>query len=177
MKPTTQSEGLNGLDLLLMCELKENPGGLTGYDLFSILPNTSHQQIYRQLTKLKKLRYVDFEEVAQDGKPDKKIYTIARGELSDKFFDYCIFHLRANRNSTVNSIEGVYRSIQYASPKIVINWCEQLIKSLIEEIKECESNKMRLDSVLDSVKIDYLNMIIKIAKIRARKEKKQARFG
>ncbi len=46
--------------------------------------NASQQQIYRELAKMEKQGWVEFETIPQDGKPDKKIYHFTpagRGEL------------------------------------------------------------------------------------------------
>jgi DNA-binding PadR family transcriptional regulator len=53
----------------------------SGYDLaknfdgsVGFFWNASHQQIYRELTKLESLGWISYETVAQKGKPDKKLY-------------------------------------------------------------------------------------------------------
>lgn len=38
----------------------------------------TQQQVYRELTKMKTQGWVDFEKVPQEGKPDKKIYSITQ---------------------------------------------------------------------------------------------------
>ncbi|WP_341937184.1 PadR family transcriptional regulator [Marinimicrobium sp. C2-29] len=65
---------------LLSC-LNESPA--TGYDLTQTLKermgnvwNSSHQQTYRELSKLLGEACVTFEDVHQSGKPDAKVYSI-----------------------------------------------------------------------------------------------------
>ncbi|MBE9030609.1 PadR family transcriptional regulator [filamentous cyanobacterium LEGE 11480] len=55
----------------------------SGYDLakqfdgsVGFFWNASHQQIYRELTKLEDRRLVDLEVICQVGRPDKKLYSI-----------------------------------------------------------------------------------------------------
>jgi DNA-binding PadR family transcriptional regulator len=65
----------------------------SGYDLaknfdgsVGFFWNASHQQIYRELTKLESLGWLHYETVTQAGKPDKKLYRmtgVGRRELID----------------------------------------------------------------------------------------------
>ncbi len=65
----------------------------SGYDLaknfdgsVGFFWNASHQQIYRELTKLESFGWISYETVAQSGKPDKKLYSMTemgRKELID----------------------------------------------------------------------------------------------
>ena len=62
----------------LICEPK------SGYDLAKQFDGTvgffwqaTHQQIYRELTKLEQQSLIVAEAIAQDGKPDKKIFSVA----------------------------------------------------------------------------------------------------
>lgn len=55
----------------------------TGYDITKAFSHkvghfwkASHQQVYRELNKMSKQEWVTSEVIQQDGKPDKKIYTI-----------------------------------------------------------------------------------------------------
>ncbi|UTZ44578.1 PadR family transcriptional regulator [Vibrio campbellii] len=69
----------NTLDQAILTELEKAP--TTGYILTKILPiNTgwkaSHQQIYRQCNRLTEQGLLAFEEVANDGKPDSKHYSL-----------------------------------------------------------------------------------------------------
>ncbi|MDX2229229.1 MAG: PadR family transcriptional regulator [Leptolyngbyaceae cyanobacterium bins.349] len=55
----------------------------SGYDLNKAFENSigcfwkaSHQQIYRELGKLEDLGWVNVQRVPQDGKPDKKVYSV-----------------------------------------------------------------------------------------------------
>lgn len=74
--------------LLLAC-IKNNSQGCTGYDLTKKLTkelffiwSASHQQVYRELNKLEEKRFIAGVVEPQDGKPDRKIYSItAKGEL------------------------------------------------------------------------------------------------
>lgn len=63
---------------LVLCYLLEKESR-TGYDLrkemSEVFDNWPHQQIYRTLAKHNGMLW-DFEYIPQDGKPDKKVYTI-----------------------------------------------------------------------------------------------------
>ena len=55
----------------------------SGYDLakkfdgsVGFVWNASHQQIYRELTKLEEQSYVIAEVIQQDNRPDKKVYKV-----------------------------------------------------------------------------------------------------
>jgi len=67
-------------DAILVC-LTERP--MTGYELAKTFDSSigffwkaDHQQIYRELTKLRERGYVQGREVVQSGKPNKLIYTL-----------------------------------------------------------------------------------------------------
>ena len=69
---------VSSLQIIALSRLATKP--MTGYDLSKQLPaegwHASHQQIYRDLTKAEKLGLVTIQYVPQEGKPDKKIYSI-----------------------------------------------------------------------------------------------------
>ncbi|AFY40355.1 transcriptional regulator, PadR-like family [[Leptolyngbya] sp. PCC 7376] len=74
--------------------LLENPS--SGYDIskrfedgISCYWNASQQQIYRELTKMDKAGLVERKVVLQQGKPDKKIYSITE-EGHQKVLDWCL---------------------------------------------------------------------------------------
>lgn len=67
-------------DAILVC-LTEKP--MTGYDLARTFDSSigffwmaSHQQIYRELGRLKDRRLVQVQEIAQTGKPNRLVYSI-----------------------------------------------------------------------------------------------------
>lgn len=68
--------------LLLAC-INRSEDGLTGYDLtkkFSeqlfFIWSANHQQVYRELNKMAEQKHLSCRLEPQDGKPDRKIYTI-----------------------------------------------------------------------------------------------------
>ncbi|MGZ8180045.1 PadR family transcriptional regulator [Williamsia sp. SKLECPSW1] len=70
------------LEHAIMVSLAERPG--TGYEIgrqfersIGYFWSATHQQIYRTLKKLHADGLVDMEDVPQDGRPDKKVYTLS----------------------------------------------------------------------------------------------------
>ncbi|MBD0023532.1 PadR family transcriptional regulator [Gordonia pseudamarae] len=70
------------LEHAIMVSLAERPG--TGYEIgrqfdrsIGHFWSATHQQIYRTLKKLHADGLVAFEAIAQDGRPDKKVYTLS----------------------------------------------------------------------------------------------------
>ncbi len=70
------------LEHAIMTSLAERPG--TGYEIGQQFTRSighfwsaTHQQIYRTLKKLHTDGLVSYESVAQDGRPDKKVYTLS----------------------------------------------------------------------------------------------------
>ena len=70
-------------DAILAC-LTERP--MTGYELAKTFDNSigffwkaDHQQIYRELTKLRDRGHIQGREVVQSGKPNKLVYTLTPG--------------------------------------------------------------------------------------------------
>ena len=65
-----------------------NDRACSGYDLakqfdgsVGFFWNATHQQIYRELTKLEEQSHIDAQLIHQDHRPDKKIYTLTtKGE-------------------------------------------------------------------------------------------------
>lgn len=70
---------LSNLQVILLSLLSEE--AMTGYDLNKQTAaygwSASHQQIYRELNLMESKGYVTFELVPQEGKPDKKVYTVS----------------------------------------------------------------------------------------------------
>lgn len=73
----------NELDTaILSCLTSTLDSGISGYDITTKnIANTrawsaAHQQVYRELNKMSKAGIVTHNIIPQDGKPDKKIYTI-----------------------------------------------------------------------------------------------------
>ena len=66
------------LQLIALNQL--NHGETTGYDMSKLLPNLgwpcTHQQVYRDLNKLKESGYAEVKHILQEDKPDKKVYSI-----------------------------------------------------------------------------------------------------
>jgi PadR family transcriptional regulator AphA len=65
-------------------------GEKTGYEItkdfeavYVYLWRASHQQVYRELARLSKERRVTVKVIAQEGKPDKKVYAIAKAGLEE----------------------------------------------------------------------------------------------
>lgn len=69
---------LSNLQIVLLSQLRHQP--LTGYDLTKRIQHSpwtaSHQQVYRELAKLEMKKMVVVQEIPQQGKPDKKQYSI-----------------------------------------------------------------------------------------------------
>ncbi|GAA1480349.1 PadR family transcriptional regulator [Gordonia sinesedis] len=70
------------LEHAIMASLAERPG--TGYEIgrqfersIGHFWSATHQQIYRTLRKLHSDGLVEYEPVAQDGRPDKKVYSLS----------------------------------------------------------------------------------------------------
>ena len=74
------------LDHAILVSLAERPG--TGYEIgqqfqrsIGYFWSATHQQIYRTLKKLADQGLVTFHDVEQDGRPDKKVYSISEAGL------------------------------------------------------------------------------------------------
>ncbi|HDY8174787.1 TPA: PadR family transcriptional regulator [Vibrio vulnificus] len=73
------------LPTLLLAAINNANKGMTGYDLtqqfskeLSFIWSASHQQVYRELNKLEVDKLVKHELFPQEGKPDRKVYTITK---------------------------------------------------------------------------------------------------
>ena len=69
------------LEQLIKAILFKSDEPLSGYAISTrIATHSSHQQIYQVLNKLVKANEVVYEDIPQQGKPDKKVYTFV-GQL------------------------------------------------------------------------------------------------
>ncbi|MCG7586856.1 PadR family transcriptional regulator, partial [Photobacterium sp. OFAV2-7] len=76
---------ISNLQIVLLSKLLEQPR--TGYDLTKLIKKSpwhaSHQQVYRELARLERKMMVTSKEIPQQGKPDKKSYSItASGRIA-----------------------------------------------------------------------------------------------
>ncbi|WP_120510934.1 PadR family transcriptional regulator [Photobacterium salinisoli] len=69
---------ISNLQIVLLSQLKNHCH--TGYDITKLIQHSpwkaSHQQVYRELARLEASGCVSIEEVLQQGKPDKKVYSL-----------------------------------------------------------------------------------------------------
>jgi DNA-binding PadR family transcriptional regulator len=66
------------LEFILLSQIEQRP--MTGYDLTKATYywTASHQQIYRALNWMEQGGYIVSEHIPQEGKPDKKVYTLTK---------------------------------------------------------------------------------------------------
>lgn len=150
---------INGLCMIIMSDLKKY-GSMTGYDLTKIIPNTSHQQIYRELNKLTSLGYVKFEIEPQLDKPDKKNYSVVNSKAAKDFFNFALTQLPLNKSVPMNSLEGVRRAIDFAEPENIIRWCEQFIRIYTRSKNSADANNMDAEAYIRNSYIRYAKSII-----------------
>lgn len=121
----------------------------SGYDLarefansIGLVWNATHQQIYLELGKLNNQRMVNFRHVPQEGKPDKKLYSITeegRQEL--------IQWLRKPagpariRDAFMVKVAGG----ELADPQALVNELEQLAKQRRDRLATFEALAKKLD--------------------------------
>lgn len=153
---------INGLCLILMGELKAN-GAKTGYDFTKVIPNTSHQQIYRELTKLQNSGYIHFTVVPQIDKPDKKVYKIINNRHAREFFNDAIPKLPINKNVPVHSLEGVFRSIDYADPQVIIDWCKRYIEVYSKAKESAQKHNLTAEAFIRGSHVEFAELIMQKA--------------
>ena len=72
---------LSGLQKVVYALLDASREPMTGYEMakfFKTRTNHSHQQIYRECDQMVKMGVLKCEVIPQEGKPDKKNYSIAK---------------------------------------------------------------------------------------------------
>jgi len=77
---------MNNIQKVILEKLYD--GKRTGYELTKLFAKTtgnSHQQIYRELKTLMRKGFISVEHVEQQGKPDKKVYTLINDSHNMKF--------------------------------------------------------------------------------------------
>lgn len=158
--------------MIMMAELTER-GAITGYEMLQYIPNTAHQQIYRDLNKLERLGYIYYELVPQEKRPDKKVYRVAKTEHAKNFFNDAIRQLPINYNIPVKSLEGMKRIVKHASYDRIIPWCRSFIRVYRKAKIDSGELGMNCEMMVRKVMIDYARMIIKLAILRRRREQAQ----
>lgn len=69
---------MNNLSAVIQAILFKSESPLSGYEITKMIKNktgNTHQQVYRELNKIAKRIDVKVEDVPQEGKPDKKMYS------------------------------------------------------------------------------------------------------
>ena len=72
---------LSGLQKIIYSQLHQNLGPMSGYEMTKFVkPRTghSHQQVYRECDQMVKMGILKCEVIPQEGKPNKKNYSIAK---------------------------------------------------------------------------------------------------
>ncbi len=127
---------------------------MTGYELKAFLDRSINffwsaelSQIYRELSRLEKLGYISYKTERQEGRPDKKIYSITQ-EGSEAFIKWLKDF--PNTLSTPSRNEFLVRI--FFSSKLhkeeLISHFEAYIKELDEEMKIYESIERMLNEKL-----------------------------
>lgn len=158
----------NNLQNVILFFLKDSP--LTGYELNKKIRKTfawtaSHQQIYRELAKLNAQDLIDGEEVPQEGKPNKRVYSLT--ELGENTVDdlkhrHKVASLpRVTSETTVSLLIGnqehFYSLIAQASDKK-----EELEKVLAQEQNPVERALIERNIALVNVEIDFSRQSIEL---------------
>lgn len=139
----------------------------SGYDLaknfdgsVGFFWNASHQQIYRELTKLESLGWISYETVAQTGKPDKKLYRMTetgRKELMDWI----------SRPSELTPIKEellvkIYAG-HYVSPLVIIKHLEQHHQAHQERLATYQTIRQQYfqnpEALPQALKFHYLTLL------------------
>jgi len=74
---------MNNLNMVIQAVIWSSESPVSGYDIAKLIKDktgNSHQQIYRELTKISKRNDVIIDLVTQEGKPDKKVYSFKTKE-------------------------------------------------------------------------------------------------
>ncbi|MEI8634688.1 PadR family transcriptional regulator [Vibrio sp. PP-XX7] len=137
---------LANLPIVLLNQLKKEP--MTGYDLNKLVEEhgwpASHQQVYRELNKLNTMNLVSYQDVPQEGKPDKKVYqlTVAGAEELKKVTD------------AVPSIPKLRDEVMVHLILENAAYFPRLIASLAQEIIKLQERKANVTSKTQALMID-----------------------
>ncbi|AOQ26695.1 hypothetical protein [Vibrio phage 2E1] len=74
---------MNNLSVVIQAIIFKAESPISGYDITKMIKDktgNSHQQVYRELNKLAKRSDYLVEDVPQEGKPDKKMYSVIHTE-------------------------------------------------------------------------------------------------
>ncbi|MFC1502873.1 PadR family transcriptional regulator [Pseudomonadota bacterium] len=157
---------LNNLAIHILFSLLK--GKATGYELSQSMSKShvwrsSHQQTYRELVKLNKLGLVTFTTVQQEGKPDRKPYSITAAghtaiEAAAKNMTPIIYPVHSIRTVMINSDNKTYFETlaEQLSAAII------LIKTKMIEV-DCpvEQLSMRREIYLHTAELDYCADVLK----------------
>lgn len=127
---------MNNLQKLIVSILETE--SLTGYDITKIVggyTGHTHQQVYRELKAMDKAGIVSFKVVAQEDKPNKKVYSINSEKLDKK---WCKF-----KETDFSKTEGAF----FSACASIGN--DNLCKQYIEHMKKAEEEF--LDKVMEAL--------------------------
>lgn len=136
---------LKGLPLHLLLSLRNK--AMTGYDLTkamktSYVRRASHQQVYRELSKLNELGLVQFTIEPQDGKPDRKVYSITSDGHA------AIDTATEDMAPEVPLLHGIRTVMMEAGNS---TYFESLSKQLTEAIKQIKTNLIAMDCPIEQL--------------------------
>lgn len=124
------STKLNNLQTLILSYIahKEKPSGYDIAKFLSTRTKSQHQAIYRDINKLVDFGFIEFTEIPQDGKPDKKVYSLTKnGEFAkDEMFGFC--------ESDFTKTKAAY----FFTYIDIANNCGNLANEYVEAMKKAE---------------------------------------
>ena len=130
---------IRNLEIVLLSKLSEQPS--TGYDLWKLIQQSpwkaAHQQVYRSLLKLEQNLMVKYTVIPQQGKPDKKRYSITdRGR--DVLMNPDLFH------PVIKKIQDDANAMLFlGNPRYFRN----LYNAILHRIDDLEIQKQEVDPV------------------------------
>lgn len=170
----TKRQNPNGTCLILLSKIIER-GELTGYELKKLVPQVSHQQIYRECKLLLALGYITADYCPQTSKPDKNVFKLSTTDktIIKRMFNDIIRNMPIHNSVTNQTLDGLYKAVGIASPRIIITWCNGFILHYEKTRKSTEAAGFIMDAASRTTMIDFAKMIKKIAWIKRRKEQQR----
>lgn len=148
---------INTLDQAILTEIAKLP--LTGYNLMKLLPintgwSASHQQIYRQCSKLEQSGFLEYREILNDGKPDSKEYRLTEKgkDVLREALEKEQFKLVTFRNKSTVMLAAGAVSYFVAATDVLGRAIQALHKKL--DGVECPIQRLNLELEIEHKKAD-----------------------
>ena len=121
--------------LMIYRILLEQKEPITGYEMTKLIPY-QHQGVYRILGQALQRGIVVMTREAQEGKPDRKYYTLKDKDSVKKEMTEALIGAQAVASITAYDIDVVLRCERHVGKQVILLWLQTVLKDFEHIIKD-----------------------------------------